>query len=96
MKAKDTKKYTIDVNGLDVTVEVTASATYDPSYGADADGNRGVGMWEIEDLMYEIPETSDNGTFLTEEEKKDLQGYVEDSVSDDDSFDFYSSGNSEH
>ena len=40
-----------EIDGKDVNIEFerTTKFGYDPSYGADADGNRGVPMWSIEE-----------------------------------------------
>lgn len=35
-----------------IEIEVTIHWDYDSDYGSDADGNRGVGVWSIDD--YEI------------------------------------------
>jgi hypothetical protein len=54
-----TKTFTVcveDNQGYEHEVEVTLTArfSYDSHYGADADGNRGIGVWELED--YDIDE----------------------------------------
>ena len=41
--------------GVEFELDVEATVEYDPSYGADADGNRGVGCWFIKDAKYELP-----------------------------------------
>lgn len=69
---KSTKEITVTVNNKQVTLDLYASTYYDSNYGADADGNRGTGMWFIDDVTWETPEHDDDGNKLTEEEKKSL------------------------
>jgi hypothetical protein len=71
-----TKEFTIALpSGKTVTAEVETEWAYESSYGADADGNRGVGMTTMEDHHLVIPvddprwELDDQGYPLTEIEK---------------------------
>jgi hypothetical protein len=69
--ATDSKEHTftiIDTKGdeRNITLTVTNSATWDPAYGADADGNRGVGMWLDDELDYDDLSHCDDGFKLTE------------------------------
>ena len=56
MKRTVTKTVSIELeSGEGLEIEVEAIAVYDPHYGADADGNRGVGTWFIDEINYHMP-----------------------------------------
>lgn len=68
--SKVTKEITVTLkSGKKVTAEYTAVFYYDSNYGADADGNRGMPMWFLDDC-YPAAEikTDDEGVELSKEE----------------------------
>ena len=65
-----------------ITVELRAECSYDPSHGADADGNRGMPVWFIDDVTWDLPDTDDDGNALTDREKKMVDGLLNLSVDD--------------
>jgi hypothetical protein len=76
-----TKEFEIELdNGNVVNVSITVEGDYEANYGADADGNRGVGMWFISDHSYEILDDSE----LSDSETAELAEKVEEKVSDED------------
>lgn len=78
MSNRVTKSLTIELNsGKSFEVDVTAVGLYDSNWGADADGNRGMGVWLLEDLEYDLPDTDDEGLRLTNEEMIELATQVE-------------------
>lgn len=66
--------------GKVVTVDVTIKATFDDNYGADADGNRGVGVWEIDETTFKVPDKDDDGALLTQAEKEEVDELVEEEL----------------
>ena len=76
------KELILRVNNKPVTVEVKAVAFYDSNHGADADGNRGMGVWFIDDVTWDIPETDDDGNTLNEDEKQTLNDLLDMKVDD--------------
>lgn len=69
-----TKELTIELDdGREFTIEVTATASYDSNYGADADGNRGMGVWDREDDEFTIPDVDAEGYRLDSVEKEELE-----------------------
>ena len=61
------KEFTIELeSGKTATAEVIITATFDTSYGADADGNRGSSGWFIDDIEFAVPETYDDGSLMKE------------------------------
>ena len=70
------KEITVTINNREGTLDVYAKTYYDPCYGADADGNRGIGCWFIDDITWDTPEADDNGNLLNEEEKKKLNELI--------------------
>ena len=66
------KEITVTVNNKQVTLDLHAKAYYDSNYGADADGNRGMGVYFIDEVTWETPEHDDDGNKLSGEEKKAL------------------------
>lgn len=74
-----TKEREVDLStGKTVTVHLEIEGIYDSHFGADADGNRGVGRWLVEGHSYEI-ETEDD---LSDDETSELDGLVEEIVYD--------------
>jgi hypothetical protein len=61
-----------DGDTITLTVEVDYSVVCDPAYGADADGNRGVKSWFLDDCRFKI--MSDN-VDVTDEIKKTPELY---------------------
>lgn len=76
------------VTGKTVTVHVEVEGLYDSRYGADADGNRGVGKWLVDGLDYEI-ESEDE---LNSDELEEVDVEVENLVYGGD-FDFETASN---
>ena len=73
------KYYTVEIPGdKTVTAEMIATFVYDSSYGADADGNRGMGVWFVDDVYptHEIA-YDDDGRRLTREEIELAQDLLE-------------------
>jgi len=54
--SKMTFEHDIEKDGdtITLTVEVDYSVVCDPAYGADADGNRSVKSWFLDDLRFKI------------------------------------------
>lgn len=77
-----TKEITVTVNNKQVTLDLYAKAYYDPNYGADADGNRGTGVYFIDEVTWETPECDDDGNKLSEEEKRTLNELLNTKVDD--------------
>jgi hypothetical protein len=75
--AEISKEFEIEVNGRTVNVNVTVEGYFEADYGADADGNRGVGMWFLDGHSYEADEE------LTGEEKTQVDEKVEELVNDE-------------
>jgi len=65
-----------------ITTEVKFIGSYDPKYGADADGNRGIGAWLCDDVEFDLKETDDSGNKLTEEEKKEYKEILNERIED--------------
>lgn len=61
----------------EVEVEYTVHYYLERGYGADADGNRGVDMWFIDDWEYSIPEECVDHTKLTPAEKERCRVKIE-------------------
>lgn len=59
-----------------ITIEITVTGHLDRNYGADADGNRGVPVWFIEDHDYTVPTLCDDGTTLTQADLEQLEEEV--------------------
>ena len=72
---KKTKELTIKlINGKKVTAEVEASFTWEPCYGADADGSRGISAWFFEGCVLSSPlEEDDNENLLSQEERDEAE-----------------------
>lgn len=77
-----TKEITVTVNNKQVTLVLYATAYYDSNYGADADGNRGMGVWFLEDVTWDLPDIDDDGNTLSDSEKKMVDGLLNLSVDD--------------
>ena len=47
----------LEIEFKDVLFNVlcTVIMVHDPDYGADADGNRGIAVWFLDDIDYDIP-----------------------------------------
>lgn len=68
-------------DGRKVTVEITADFVKEVNYGADADGNRGVTAYFLDDYGFEIVKKyCDNGTELTKENIREVEDLVEKSI----------------
>jgi len=65
-----------------VTIEVEIYVDHDPNMNADADGNRGIDVWSVDDIDYKMPEKDDDGVALTDADKKDLEEKIEKEVRD--------------
>lgn len=59
-------------SGKAFEIEVMATGVYDAHYGADADGNRGMGVWLFDDVEFTLPRTDEEGEPLTTEELTEL------------------------
>ena len=74
MTSRVEKEISVELkSGKIVTVEVTAIGSYDSNYGADADGNRGMGVWFLDDVEFKIPEVADDGSGLHNLEMKEAE-----------------------
>lgn len=60
-KVTVTKMVEVELEDETIEIELTVWAYYDANYGADADGNRGIGVWEVDDYDYEMPEDLNDG-----------------------------------
>ena len=60
-------------DGMPFNVEVTVLGAYDGNYGADADGNRGMPVWFIDDISFKVPTHDEEGKLLTKEERQELE-----------------------
>jgi hypothetical protein len=60
-----------------ITLDVTLYIDHDAHYGADADGNRGVDAWFIDDIDYKLPTQDDYGDKLDDKEVVQLVKYIE-------------------
>ena len=79
--SSSTKAFTVELeSGKVVTVEVTASAEFDSSYGADADGNRGMGMYFMDDVEYTLPKVDEKGEALTDDEMDELDNALNEEI----------------
>lgn len=65
-----------------VTVELKATGVLDSNYGADADGNRGMPVWFIDDVTWDLPDTDDDGNTLSESDRKIVDGLLNLKVDD--------------
>lgn len=75
------KAFTVELeSGKILTVEVTASGYFESDYGADADGNRGVGMWFVDDIEYTLPKVDEKGEVLTDEELDELDEVLNEEI----------------
>ena len=66
---------TEDEDVIVVEIMVNIDYTYDSNYGADLDGNRGIGVWFVDEYEYEIRECSKEGE-LTEKQQEELDQKV--------------------
>ena len=76
------KEITLTVNNKPVTLELRAIAYCDSNYGADADGNRGMSVWFIDEVLWDLPEIDDDGNPLSEEEKQTLDNLLNTKIDD--------------
>ena len=76
-----------DQKGDDLEIDVTYIAVCNPSYGADADGNRGIECWELSDFIVEIYSENVNVTkqfaMARPEEYRDIMSDAADRALDD-------------
>lgn len=61
-------------------IPLTLFLNYDSSYGSDADGNRGVGVWEFEDYELDGLDESQLHTIITDPD--DLEEFSLDILSE--------------
>lgn len=71
-------------NGSEITTEVEFVGDYDSNYGADADGNRGIGVWFCDEENYILRSKDDDGNILSEEQKKEYEKLLEDKIANTD------------
>ncbi len=89
MSGRTTKEYTVELsNGKSVTAEVLFMGVYDRNYGADADGNRGMGMWMDDGFNFDTPTTDDDGHELSEEEQAEADSLLEAEANDESDLDY--------
>lgn len=72
---KMNKILNLNLNGEEVDVEVCITLSYDSDYGADADGNRGIAVYSINDYDFTIL----NNVKLDKDEYSELVDMIEDS-----------------
>jgi hypothetical protein len=73
MKNEMTKELTVELeSGKTFEIEVTATGVYDSNYGADADGNRGMALWFLDEVAFDLPKTDEDGNILTIDELHEL------------------------
>jgi len=65
-----TKTIIVDYNNEEIEVDVTAIISFDPNYGADADGRRGVPRVFVDDMEFEIFDEKELN--LSKEEKDEI------------------------
>lgn len=66
---------------LEVTVEAEGSWEYDPAYNCDADGNRGIAVWLLDEVEFSIFDARGNDiTHKLEKHSKKLFAEVEDEI----------------
>lgn len=81
----ETKDFSVVLpNGKRVTAEVKAVFYYEPNYGSDADGNRGIGMWFFDDMDFPTPILDDEENELSSEEKKEAEELINNAAENDD------------
>lgn len=88
-KVKFTKEMELSTS-KSVIVHIEVEGLLEPRYGADIDGNGGIGKWFVDGHTYEI-ESEDE---LTNDEMEEVNDMVEDLVYDGD-FDFQDNANYE-
>jgi hypothetical protein len=89
MKSSVNRTWTVKLKSKKlVTVDAVIMGVYDSSYGADADGNRGMGVWLVEDAEFEVPEVADDGTPLTNQEMAEIEDLINSNINEDEFFDF--------
>lgn len=65
-------------NGKQVCAYVTVTYYYDSNYGADADGNRGMGVWVNDGVEFHTPKTDINGEELSQDEVEEAVELIND------------------
>lgn len=70
------KEFSIELGDRTVTVLVDASGYFEPNYGSDADGNRGIPAWFLDDFEYDIPDDDDDGESLSETDKLQVESQL--------------------
>ena len=63
-----------------VTVEVEVTGSFDSHYGSDADGNRGVPAWFIDQAEFDIPERDNNGIEITNQDSDIISELLEEEI----------------
>jgi hypothetical protein len=89
MSATIRKHYEIQLSsGLLTDVDVEIKGVYESDYGADRDGNRGKGMWLVEDVDYDFPISGINEEgkwkLLSTEDYTELTKLVDEEIDKDD------------
>lgn len=67
---KMTKTILIDYNNKEIEIDVTAILFFDPNYGADADGRRGVPRTFVDDIEFNIVDEKELN--LSKEDKHEI------------------------
>ena len=62
---------------LTLFVEVKYNVAYDPGYGADTDGNRGMKSWFLDDMSFKVMRPNANG-----KGEEDITDFVKDTLPD--------------
>ena len=65
-----------DEGCIEVEVMIKVTYIYDANYGADLDGNRGEGVWFLDESYYEIESCTKDGE-LTKEQVQELEAKVD-------------------
>jgi len=70
--------YPFKVNEKTITSDIVVYGVYESDYGSDADGNRGISCWFIDDYEFVVPDMDDEGHKLSDEERETLKRLVQD------------------
>ena len=63
-----------------VTTEVIVTGGYEANHGADADGNRGIGVWFLDDYEFIPQNTDDKEEPLSKEEQAEFESLIESEI----------------
>ncbi len=81
MKSEITKDLTVELDdGREFIILTTAIGIYDSNYGADADGDRGVGVWIHDDTTFALPEKDSDGYRLDSVELEELENKLNEKI----------------